>query len=161
MQYHAIPCSTMQYRAIPCNTMQYHAIPCNTMQYHAPLIAADGAYHCPVGHFLVQTRPSKQCKFCIYLCDIPLSSQSGQAGHVLCGHFIIKTSWHIKMRRNQPLLLSDYQKGKEKGKLREDFSRKMFMRVLSLKCQNLPRLLRGTVWPLVQTDLGSSNNCLI
>ena len=29
--------------------MPYNAIPCNTMQYHAPLITADGAYHCPVG----------------------------------------------------------------------------------------------------------------
>merc|ERR1712117_829045 len=51
-QYHAIPCNTMQYHAIPCNTMQYHAIPCNTIQYHAPLITADGAYHCPVGSIM-------------------------------------------------------------------------------------------------------------
>ena len=49
VQYRAIPCNTVQYRAIPCNNMQYHAIPCFTMQYHAPLITADGAYHCPVG----------------------------------------------------------------------------------------------------------------
>ena len=49
MQHHAIPCNTMQYHATPCNTMQYRAAPCNTMQYHASLIAADGAYHCPVG----------------------------------------------------------------------------------------------------------------
>merc|ERR1712081_35747 len=52
MQYHAISCNTMQYHAIPCNTMQYNAIPCNTMQYHAPLITADGAYHCPVGSIM-------------------------------------------------------------------------------------------------------------
>ena len=36
------------YHAITCNTIQYHELPCNTMQYHAPLITADGAYHCPV-----------------------------------------------------------------------------------------------------------------
>ena len=47
-QHHSIPCNTVQYCAIPCNNMQYHAIPCITMQYHAPLITADGAYHCPV-----------------------------------------------------------------------------------------------------------------
>ena len=32
--------------------MQYYAIQCNTMQYHAPLITADGAYHCPVGSIM-------------------------------------------------------------------------------------------------------------
>ena len=48
LYYHEIPCNTVQYHAITCNTMQYHALPCNTMQYHAPLITADGAYHCPV-----------------------------------------------------------------------------------------------------------------
>ena len=65
-------------------------------------------------YIIIETGPSEQqCRFCLDLRDISLSSQSGQsgqAGHVLCGLYIIKTSWHIKMRRNQPLLLSDYQK---------------------------------------------------
>ena len=66
MQYYAMPCNAMQYHAIPCNTMQYNAIPCNTMQYHASLIAAGGAYHCPVGSkrpfFLVLRDPDQSWK---------------------------------------------------------------------------------------------------